>query len=118
MKKQEIKKVLENNEGNEFVLYFTELEYDFIWDGQNTEERTFQVVSINEVVLTRDQIADLLDNYFVETFIWTGTIIEENDKEVYKPAFGGDCNTDGVPEMGVIEIDTGDLIWCDKLKEL
>ena len=107
MTQTEIQSILKNSEENSFRFDFETLTADFLWEEERSQ--IFETVNIDYVVLERDQIESLLDDNDAETFNWEGTVIERNDEEVSDPAFGGESNTDGVPEKGSIFVELSDL---------
>ena len=128
MKKQEIKdRLVQSNEEN-FKFKFTNLSIDdFNWTGTEWNEELgveedfdiWETVQIDEIQIHRDQIEKLLESDIAdtETSCWSGTVIESDGEKVSRPAFGGESNTDGTPEMGNICIRIADLLLADEIEE-
>ncbi|MBC8384896.1 MAG: hypothetical protein H8E57_05210 [Candidatus Cloacimonetes bacterium] len=108
MRRNDIKEMLKNSASNSFRFDFENFVVDdFIWEEENSQ--IFETVNMQYVVLNRDQIESILKGRNEETSYWKGTVIARNDEEVCDPAYGGDSNTNGIPEMGSIVVYLSDL---------
>ena len=128
MNKQEIKEILAKSNEENFKFYFSNFSMnDFNWTGTEWNEELgieeefdiWETVEIEELQLNRKQIEKLLNSDIAdtETYCWAGTVIESNGKKVSRPAFGGEGNTNGIPEMGNICIYQADLLLADSMEE-
>ena len=114
MRRNDIKEMLKNSASNSFRFDFENLVVDdFIWE----DSQIFETVNVQYVVLNRDQIESILKGRNEETSYWKGTVIARNDEEVCDPAYGGDSNTNGIPEMGSIVVYSSDLLDCKSMVE-
>ena len=128
MKKEEIMKRLGKEKDCEnFRFNFSDFVCDeFQWEENTWDEKAqrlkkkeiWETVNIHNIELPRECIELLISEKEnnIETFSWSGTIIERNGEKCCDPAYGGESNTDGIPEMGSICISLEDIFDANSIE--
>lgn len=111
-----VKAVLDDNLFEvDFLFSVNGMEIDFDW---NQEDITSETVSVDDIVLDRDEIEMLLNGEDFVTFRWEGRVVVRNGDtlEEFIPAYGGEGDSGGVAESGSIHLYPEDIRKFEKIK--
>ncbi|RLC77569.1 MAG: hypothetical protein DRI61_11325 [Chloroflexi bacterium] len=110
----EVRKYME--EGSYELSDTVELDVDFEtafeWDAQEVDLKS-ETVKVQYVRLTFEELLDLLEGRrdSLLTPDWSGQVVSrqryssDEPEQVNEPAYGGFGNTNGIPEMGDLQVD-------------
>jgi len=115
-KERSIRRQIEDLDDNDVTTISTNQDVEFGWDDEENNLR-FEVINIDKVTLSKEQIETILAGGSSETMNWEGTVIRkfqydgpDEGEECSEAAYGGEGNTDGISESGALYVDRDLLV--------